>query len=169
MNRDAIERSLLDIDGSCRDINFSKDISTVGAASLFEAIAARWKLVQASDAEGVVVQARDAVALFTKHKGALSTVWQGELSPRHLQAYFFWEEPDRVFCELTFFPADLDAGRFTVQGFLELLAVFASAARSFEYYVRYEDASWCHADRSAKSSVIFSHENIALLHVPSFK
>jgi len=162
MTKEDIERSLLERDGSCRDINFSENISTAGAVSLLESISTRWALIRATDAEGVAVQAKDVLEFLAKEKGALSTVWEGSLSPRHLQAYFHWTEPDRVFCELTFFPEDLAAERFTLNNFLELLAVFVSAARSPEYYVRFEDASWRHAEGSAQQSVIFSHENVVL-------
>jgi hypothetical protein len=163
LTEEAIESSLLEVDGSCRDINFSENISTAGAAALLESIGARWKLTCATDAEGESVQKSGLVAFLTNEKGALSTVWKGPISPRHLQAYFYWAEPDHVFCELTFFPEDLDTEQFTLGGFLELLAVFVSAARSPEYYVRFEDASWCHADGGTKQSVIFSHENVSLL------
>lgn len=162
MMKEDIARRLLERDGSCRDINFSENISTAGATSLLQSISARWAMAQATNAEGVAVQAKDVLGFLAKEKGALSTVWEGALSPRHLQAYFHWAEPDQVFCELTFFPDDLDKEQFALDGFLELLAVFVSAARSPEYYVRFEDASWCHAKGSAQESVIFSHENVVL-------
>lgn len=162
MTKEDIERSLLERDGACRDINFSENISTAGAVSLLESISARWALAQATDADGIEVHIEDLPGFLANKNGALSTVWEGSLSPRHLQAYFHWTEPDQVFCELTFFPDDLDKEHFTLDGFLELLAVFVSAARSPEYYVRFEDASWCHAKGCALHSVIFSHENVVL-------
>lgn len=161
MNED-IARSLLDRDGSCRDINFSEHIATAGAVALVESIRARWAMGSATDVEGRAVQAADLTKYLAKDEGALSTVWEGAHIPGHLQAFFHWIEPDYVFCELTFFPQDLAVEGFDLNNFLELLAVFVSAARSPEYYVRYEDASWRHANGSAHHSVIFSHENVVL-------
>lgn len=162
MNREVIWRSLLEVDGSCRDINFSENISTAGAVSLLESICTGWGLTRATDSDGMSVPAKDLKSFLVKDKGALSTVWTGSLNPRHHQAYFYWTEPDQVFCELTFFPDDVDAERFTLDEFLKLLAVFVSAARSPEYYGRVEDGSWRHADGGATQSVLFSHENVVL-------
>ena len=70
-----------------------------------------------------------------------------------------------MFAELTFFPDDVDAQRFTLSDFLETLAGFVHAAQSREYYVRFEDAAWRHADGNARQSVIFSHKDVSLLAV----
>lgn len=74
--------------------------------------------------------------MLERESGALSTIWEGPAIPRPLQAFFYWTCPDQVFCELTFFPEDLDPLRFVFEDFLRLLALFVRAARSREYYVR---------------------------------
>lgn len=163
MNEDHIKRSLLEIDGSCRDINLSEHISTAGAVSLLDVICARWTLMWATDTEGVAVQPEDIQALLAKGTGTLSTLWNGLGSPSHFQAFFHWTEADMVFVELTFFPQDLDAQQFTLADFLKMLESLVNAAQSQEYYVRFEDGAWRHADGSAGQSVIFSHEDMALL------
>jgi len=155
-----MESSLYEVDGSCRDINFSECISTRSACSLLEFIGTRWSLTRAVDSEGEQVE-RSALADYLRQRGgALLTVWDGHSSPRHLQAWFHWTSIDQVFCELTFFPEDLEAGRFG--DFLDLLALLVKLTQSSEYYVRVEDASWRHADGGSKPGVIFSHENLTL-------
>jgi hypothetical protein len=168
MNKEAIERSLLDVDGSCRDINFSEHIAATGAASLLNSIGAHWDLTQAINAEGEPVPPEDFRSFLAKERGTLSTLWKGSVSPHHLQAFFHWTEPDQVFCELTFFPQDLDAERFTLDSFLRILAIWVNAARSQEYYVRFEDGSWRHGGQTGKRSVIFSHESVPLPQTSSY-
>lgn len=168
MNKEAIERSLLEVDGSCRDINFSEHISTMGATSLLHSIGAHWELTQATNAEGEPLRAENFRPFLAKERGTLSTLWKGPVSPHHLQAFFHWTGPDEVFCELTFFPQDLDAERFTLDSFLRVLAIWVKAARSQEYYVRFEDASWRHGGQAAKQSVIFSHESVPLPQTSSY-
>lgn len=161
MDTDAIVHILLEDDGSCRDINFSENISTLGACSLLDVIATRWKLSRATDVDGEAIRPERLQACLLQKEGALSTVWDGPALPHRLQAYFYWTGLDRVFCELTFFPEDLDPPRFELPDFLRVLALFVHATQSQEYYVRVEDASWSHAG-SNKESVIFSHETLRL-------
>jgi len=162
MTEEAMERSLLEVDGACRDINFSEYISATSAVALLDFIATHWELKQATNVDGEPVQPDEFRALLSTDKGALSTSWSGQIGPRHLQGYFYWPEPGRVFCELTFFPQDLAGHGFTLDGFLRLLAGLVNAAQSREYYVRFEDAAWSHREGADKSSVILSHESVAL-------
>lgn len=156
-----MEACLYDVDGSCRDLNFSEYISTGNACSLLEFIAARWELTMATNSEGEEVKPVALADYLGQREGTLSTVWDGPTSPRHLQAWFHWSAIDRVFCELTFFPQDLEARRFGE--FLDLLAALVRVVQSQEYYVRIEDASWRHVHGGGKHGVIFSHENLTLL------
>mgnify|MGYP003575759755 CR=1 FL=1 len=160
MTNEAIVRDLLENDGACRDINFSEHISTEGACALLDVIEARWQLIRATDHDGDVVRPGSLRAMLKRESGALSTIWEGPAVPRHLQAFFYWTCSDQVFCELTFFPEDLDPPQFVFEDFLHLLALFVRAARSREYYVRVGDGSWSHA-KGSTGSVIFSHETIS--------
>lgn len=76
MRNEDIERSLLDCDGSCRDINFSEHISTAGAVALVESIGARWALSWTTDVEGHAVQGADLTKFLANDEGMLSTVWE---------------------------------------------------------------------------------------------
>ena len=162
MDRAAIERSLLEDDGSCRDINFSEAIPTTGAVAVLEVLAASWTLVAGRDAEGEAVPAARLREFLMREQGALKTTWTGPVGPRDLQAYFYWARPDEVFCELTFFPDALDARQFSLDDFISIVARFVRAAQSCEYYVRFENAAWYHERDAADSSIIFSHRTIPL-------
>lgn len=157
MNREDIEHSLTEPDGACRDINFSRYISGAGAVALLAFVARHRMLTAATDANGTSVCQDDFKALLETESGALSTVWKGEPDPGHLQVFLHWSELDRIFCELTFFPQDIDKKRFSLDGFLAMLAGLCTAAQSVEYYVRFEDASWRHGECADHRSVIMSH------------
>jgi hypothetical protein len=157
----SVEAALLDCDGSCRDINFAENISTSGAIGILELLESSWTLAQAMTGEGDEVPSTVMQSILRQPNGSLSTVWRGGRNPEHIQAYFHWVETDRVFCELTFFPQDFDSQTFTLLGFLSVLRNLAIAARSDEYYLRYEDASWRHGEHE-KEGVILSDKVLAL-------
>jgi len=87
--------------------------------------------------------------------GSLSTVWNGGRNPEHIQAYLHWDEPGGIFCEITFFPQDFDGESFNLMEFLSMLSKLTVAARSDEFYLRYEDGSWRHGQHE-KDCVILS-------------
>lgn len=159
--RSRVEAALLDCDGSCRDINFAECISTSGAIDVLGLLASSWTLTRATSVEGDEIDSAELERNFRLVSGSLSTVWTGGRNPEHIQAYFHWLEPDRVFCEITFFPCDFDDETFTLLGFLSMLSKLTLAANSDEYYLRYEDASWRHGQYE-KDSVILSDKVLSL-------
>ncbi|MFJ9451645.1 hypothetical protein [Herbaspirillum sp. NPDC101397] len=159
--RGRIEADLLDCDGSCRDINFAEGISTSGAIEILRFLMASWRFAQAMTNDGHEVASAELSSTLQQPFGSISTVWNGGRNPEHIQAYFVWLEPDKIFCELTFFPQDFDSKTFTLQGFLVMLGQLVSAAQSEEYYLRYEDASWRHGQYE-KGGVILSHKVLSL-------
>ncbi|MYM31376.1 hypothetical protein GTP58_23850 [Duganella sp. CY15W] len=159
--RGRVEAGLLDLDGSCRDINFAEGISTSGSIEIMRFLMASWRLAQAMTGDGCEVVSAELSSTLRQPSGSISTVWKGGRNPEHIQAYFQWLKPDKVFCELTFFPQDFDNKTFTLQGFLATLGQLVSAAQSEEYYLRYEDASWCHGQYE-KDGVILSHKVLSL-------
>ena len=161
LTRRRVETALLDCDGSCRDINFAECISTSGAIDVLRVLASYWTLVQAMTGEGDDIAKAELQGNLRQASGSLSTVWNGGSNPEHIQAYFHWDEPDRVFFEITFFPQDFDGETFKLIDFLSMLSKLALAARSAEYYVRYEDASWRHGQHE-KDSVILSDRVLSL-------
>lgn len=155
LTRRRVEAALLDCDGSCRDINFAEYIPTSGALSILEFLASSWTFSQAMTSGGEKIIKEELQGILQQASGSLSTVWNCGCNPEHIQAYFHWDAPDRVFCELTFFPQDFNGETFTCVGFLSLLNKLVLAAHSDEYFLRYEDASWHHGQKN-KNSVILS-------------
>jgi len=158
----SIKAELLNRDGSCRDINFSEWISRSDAAGLVEFLATRWNFVNAYDGQGKSYSMSQALALMAAEAGSLHMLWANDTLLPHVQLYVLWPAPSRFFCEITFFPEELEVTRFDLQEFFALLAALVSAARSSEYYVRYENVSWEHGDVGANSGVIFSHHDRVL-------
>ena len=159
--RRRVEAALLDCDGSCRDINFAESISTSGAIDVARFLASSWTLTRATTSEGDEIDSAGLQSKLRLASGSLSTVWTGGHNPEHIQAYFHWLQPDKVFCEITFFPNDFDNETFSLQRFLSMLSNLALAARSDEYYLRYEDASWRHGQHG-KDGVILSDKVLSL-------
>ncbi len=156
-----VEAALLDCDGSCRDINFAECILTSGAIDVLGFLASSWTCVQAMTGEGDEIANAELQGNLRLASGSLSTIWNGGRNPEHIQAYFYWDEPDNVFCEITFFPQDFDGGTFKLMEFLSMLSKLVLAAGSDEYYIRYEDASWRHGQHE-KDSVILSDKVLSL-------
>lgn len=161
LTRRRIEAALLDRDGSCRDINFSESILTSRAIDVLEFLASSWNCVQAMTGEGDEIAGAELQGNLQQASGSLSTIWNGGHNPEHLQAYFCWNEPDQVFCEITFFPQDIDSGTFELMDFLSILGRLVAVAGSNEYYLRYEDASWRHEQQ--KNDTVILSDKVLLL------
>lgn len=112
--------------------------------------------------EGDEIVKVELPANIQRASGSISTIWNCGRNPEHIQAFFHWDAPDKVFCELTFFPQDFDSETFTLMGFLSMLSKLVLAARSDEYYLRYEDGSWRHGQQK-KDSVILSDKVLSLV------
>src|SRR5471032_1395988 len=151
-----VETALLDCDGSCRDISFTEDISTSAAIDVLAYLALSWTMVRSITSEGDEIANAELLAYLRKTYGSISTAWNGGNNPEHIQAYFHWDEPEKVFCEITFSPQDIHSETFNILDFLSTLSKLTLAACSTEYYVRYEDASWRQGQHE-KESVILSH------------
>ena len=166
---DQTEKALLNQDGSCRDINFSEEISSAGAIGVLNFISTNWTLFDAVDSNGDEYNLEKARILLLESSGSLRTIWKGSENPNQLQIYFHWVESNKIFCELTFFPQDLNLETFSLTSFLEFIAKLVHAADSQEYYVRYENGAWRHGKPNLDQSVIFSHNDLSLLIVSPMK
>lgn len=161
LTRRRVETALLDHDGSCRDINFSEYILTSRAIEVLKFLASSWTYVQAMTGEGDEIASAELESNLQRASGSLSTIWNGGRNPEHVQAYFCWNEPDKVFCEITFFPQDIDSETFKLMEFLSILGKLVSLAGSDEYYLRYEDASWRHGQQ--KNDAVILSDKVLLL------
>jgi hypothetical protein len=162
ISRDSITHDLLDCDGSCRDINFGERINKVGSIDIVNFLASEWTLKQAMSGDGEELALEELPKFFNRALGTVSTVWHGSKNPNHLQAFFNWSVPDEIFCEVTFFPEDLNETQFVLEDFLVFVSKLVGASGTSEYYIRYEDASWRHGNGKTNDGVIFSHENFML-------
>jgi len=162
ISRDSIKHDLLDCDGSCRDINFGERITKVGATGIISFVASEWTLKQAMSGDGEELALEELPKFFDRASGTVSAIWHGNRTPNHLQTFFSWSVPAEIFCELTFFPQDLNKAQFMLEDFLVFVSKLVSASGTSEYYVRYENASWRHGDAKENNGVIFSHENFVL-------
>ncbi len=154
-----IQEDLLNRDGSCRDINLAEWISKDDAIAVIELVQESWSLVQSVDGEGQQLSLPETMSLLLHATGSAQMIWKREDFIPHLQLYCHWSSPTQYFCELTFFPNDLDVESFEMQTFFSFLKSLLSASHSEEYYVRYENASWKHGDISPDSGIIFSHHD----------
>jgi len=162
ISRDSITHDLLDRDGSCRDINFGERINKVGATGIVDILASEWTLKQAISGDGEELVLEELPKFFDRASGTVSTVWHGSKDPNQLQAFFSWSVPAEIFCEVTFFPEDLNETQFMLEDFLVFVSKLVGASGTSEYYIRYENASWRHGDVKTNDGVIFSHENFVL-------
>lgn len=161
LTRRRVEAALLDRDGSCRDINFSESILTSSAIDVLEFLASSWTYVQAITGEGDEIASVELEGNLQLSSGSLSTIWNGGRNPEYIQAYFYWNEPDKVFCEITFSPRDINAETFKLMEFLSMLGKLVAVAGGDEYYLRYEDASWRHGQQ--KNDVVILSDKVLLL------
>jgi len=134
---------------------------TSRAIDVLEFLASSWTYVQAMTGEGYEIASAELQSNLQLASGSLSTIWNGGRNPKHLQAYFHWNEPDKVFCEITFFPKDIDSGTFKLMEFLSMLGKLVSVAGSDEYYLPYEDASWRRGQQ--KNDAVILSDKVLLL------
>ena len=162
ISHDEIKRALFDPDGWCIDINVAEQITKAGSIGIIDFIASSWTLELALGSNGKEFTLADLPNVFDLETATLHTMWKGTGISNYLQAFFIWNTPGQVFCELTFNPKDMNPAQFEITEFLQFLSKLKNAAGSDEYYVRYENASWKHRDAGNTSRVIFSHETFVL-------
>ena len=151
------EAQVVDVDGSCRDVNFP-DVDRAEAIALIKRVQPFCGLRDASDSEGKELSPNEIVErLSSTVSETIVSYWvcQGLIS--QIQLFFSWQENSRIFVELTFFPRDVDIGSYSLRGFLEWLRPFLVALNTSSYYVRYENASWVFGDTGDASGVIFTN------------
>jgi hypothetical protein len=151
-----IVASVLDRDGSCRDLNFDAP-TWEGVRVLLEYVLQRFPKHTATDAEGAMPVDRSAAGLVTlvRTSGALHLVLQESESEivRHLQVFVFREEDGQPFVELTFFPQDVAEVANLRDDFLQWLHALRGMLEARRCYARYENASWTFGDTAPNSGV----------------
>lgn len=152
-----IEEQLLDVDGSCRDINFP-DTDYSKAIALLKLIVSFSDLESAFDKEGQELSIEGIERnLLSIRQDAIISCWKCKGIISHIQLFFSWIKRAEVFVELTFFPDDVDKINFSIHKFLNWLRPILLALDTDEYFVRYENVSWKYGDTSEYAGVIFSN------------
>ena len=138
-----IEKDLLNVDGSARDITFAP-VALEQVDLFLKEFAAAYAVGNATDEDGKDVAAILAEGRFleicSKPSGMIFSVWRSEdqMIPE-LQVFISWPEMEgKAFLEVTFFPQDLPAGKFNLQRFFDLVDGWGQKLQAEDYFVRYE-------------------------------
>ena len=157
-----IEEQLLDVDGSCRDVNFP-DVDHSQAIELVKYIQSFSVLDNAIDPEGHQLSVEEVEkSLSFSSSETIVSYWRCEGLVSQVQLFFSWSNPSGVYVELTFFPNDIVHDLFSLREFLDWLKPILIALETNEYYVRYENVSWEYGDVSRTSGVIFTNSQYAV-------
>ncbi|MCW9027130.1 MAG: hypothetical protein OQJ77_07410 [Thiovulaceae bacterium] len=157
-----IEKQVIDIDGSCRDINFP-DVGKSEAISLLNLLKMSCELKSANDSEGAEISSKELMEhVSSSDKETISSYWLCQGLVSQVQVFLSWTNDSKIFIEITFFPQDVDSKTYTLEAFLEWLKPFLVSLNTSDYFVRYENASWNYGDTSEKSGVIFSNSQYAM-------
>ena len=153
-----IAEQIIDIDGSCRDVNFP-DVSQSQAYAVVSHFQSICALKTATDSEGNDLNAQqmeERLSLSSSETIVSHWISKGLIS--QVQLFLSWESNSKIFIEITFFPNDVERDHFNLHLFFEWLAPILDALETNEYYVRYENASWKYGDISQHSGVIISND-----------
>lgn len=157
-----IEEQVIDIDGSCRDINFP-DVGRSEALTLLNHLKTSYKLKNANDSEGIEISTKEIIDRVSSYDNeTISSYWLCQGLVSQVQVFLSWTNDSKIFVEITFFPQDVDSKRYTLEAFLEWLKPFLVSLNTSDYFVRYENASWNYGDSSEASGVIFSNLQYAI-------
>ena len=157
-----IESQIVDIDGSCRDVNFP-DSAMGKAIDLINYIESFSTLRSASNAEGGELTTKEIKSLISSSATqTISSGWECHGLISQIQIFLNWVEIDEIFIELTFFPNDVNEKAYSLEAFKAWLKPFLVALNTDTYFVRYENVSWKYGDTSKDSGVIFTNKECEL-------
>jgi hypothetical protein len=154
--------SLLDMDGSCRDLNFEAP-TWAGVEDLLHMLEGMFEEASGTDQEGRVIVAplRDAVLLVSQNRGHLHLVFKaGSSLVKNLQIFVCSEDDGTPFVELTFFPDDVEQTPSLRCDFIAWAHQMQICLRAHRYYARYENASWQFGDTGADSGVFLVSDDV---------
>ena len=155
--------SLLDVDGSCRDVTFEAPTWT-GVQQLLSELQESFETVTATGSDGRTVLgplSTDVVAM-AQRRGSVRIVLNNGRGPvRHLQAFVSSDDGESPFVELTFFPDDLKRAESLGRDFIAWVSSMQVLLQARRYYVRYENASWQFGDIGPQSGVFLVSRDFA--------
>lgn len=99
-----VAKSLIDVDGSCRDLNFESPTWT-GVDAALEYLVHTFETGEVTDADGTAVRGPLTKSIRTLGGVGGRVVLEGSIEfVRHLQVFVHREDDGSAFVELTFFP-----------------------------------------------------------------
>jgi hypothetical protein len=157
-----IVTSLLDRDGSCRDLNFEGP-TWAGVRDLLVSLESAFGEISGTDQEGNVLPdpLGDSVMAVEENRGQVRLIFNAGVGLiRNLQVFICSEEDGSPFVELTFFPDDVEPSPFLRRNFIAWAQQMQMHLRARRYYARYENASWRFGDTGAQSGVFLVSDDI---------
>ena len=153
-----IEEQVIDIDGSCRDVNFP-DVERAEVITFLDYINELSALDNAYDSEGNELTISKLKETISSSKSeTIFSYWHCKGLISQIQIFFSWKNNSKIFIEITFFPQDIDSTLYSLEKFKSWLKPILLALNVRIYFVRYENASWKFGDMSETSGVIFSYK-----------
>lgn len=153
-----IEEQIIDIDGSCRDINFP-NVSASDAISLLKHVNDKYNLIKATETEGEEISSQEAIEFISSSpSGNIISIWKCTGMLSQMQLFYSWKNKSKIFIELTIFPQDFNKAEYSLKNFEIWLKSILVALNISTFYVRYENASWKYGDTSRYSGVIFTNK-----------
>jgi hypothetical protein len=150
-----IVTSLLDRDGSCRDMNFEAP-TWKGVENLLASLGSAYEEVSGTDNEGKDLRppfGESAIAEARKGGYIHVLLHRGAGPIKNLQVFIGSEKDGSPFVELTFFPEDVEQTTSLRSDFIEWARQQQLLLEAKRYYARYENASWRFGDIGAQSGV----------------
>jgi len=143
----AIDAALLDVDGSCRDMNFDR-ATWAGVRSLLDQARREFGDVRVGctshDTNEVQVEdVQGAIDLVEREGGCVQLLLDGGSSVlTNLQIFASCAPSEPLFVELSFFPEDVIPKLSPHAGFIAWADAISKILGATRYFVRYENASW---------------------------
>jgi hypothetical protein len=152
--------SLLDDDGSCRDLNFESP-TWPGVEALLAAFevtcgAASGCDQQGESLDGPLAEAAVAAARGGRHVSLDFGDCSGPI--KNLQAFVCAEKNGAPFVEITFFPTDVVRSETLRSDFIAWAAKLQSLLEARRIYARYENVSWRLGDTQPGAGVFWVGE-----------
>ena len=157
-----IEHQIIDVDGSCRDVNFP-DVGKPESIALLNLMKNSCELKRGTDSEGNEISTQEIIErLSSSDTETIVSYWVCQGLVSQVQLFLSWAKDSKIFVEITFFPQDVDIDAYSLETFKKWLKPFLVALNTSSFFVRYENASWSYGDTSELSGVIFTNSQHAV-------
>ena len=152
-----IQEGILGCDGSCRDFNLIS-ADRVAVSELVAWFYKRFQNISANGNDGLERSSESVLETIIglSKSSYIQIVGEGSnFIIDKFQILLCVTESGDIDVEITIFPQDIDAKSFDLDRFLGLINSWRTMANADEGDLRYENASWVHADTSRGSGVIY--------------